>query len=196
MGKMLRVVVALAAALMSVLGVATSSAPAVTWHNTGGTTAFTTWMDATSYTSSGVTLSCPNLMGTATLPTTTVTPTLTMTFTVTTGSGCTVGGISASVGCTQKFTGEDGIGLITGVMHSTCSVYESGTKVCHLQGTQSSYYINGPADTTGFVFTVTPGTLFSAPVGGACPLGSNEQVAASHTKIHFLGGVPRITRTA
>lgn len=181
--------------LLSVLGALTSSAGAITWHNSGATT-FTGTGNGATFETTGLQLSCTGSDVTGTVPATTSGALFrssgTLTFT-----GCTAAGSPATSECSYTLTGtmQDGTGMgsvITGFMDVTCNTYISNTPFCHTAGTVSGSYSNTvPA-------AVTSSTGGSLIVRGAnCVGGTGDLIHLSPRTITSKStNPPTITRTA
>ena len=208
MTKITRIVV-LATALMSLFAAATSTAGAVTWHNTGDT-AFTGTGGAGTLSSTGVSLTCSSADGTGT---TGPTPFVGATWTGATGTvtftGCRLAGITTSVTCTGSLTGTTWIAgppsVTSGSGDTTCNVTQGGIKICHIEGTAPGTYTNPSGGTNGKSTVLASTTLKTTnPASGTCPLGNGDSASitsATATITAATGGPgplhqgPIITRT-
>jgi hypothetical protein len=192
----------LVAALMSLFAVMSSTAGAVTWHNTGNT-AFTATGGAGTLSSTGVALNCSGSSATGTAPALTVGATLAVSGTVT-FSGCLLSGQSVGVDCGYTLTGTSQSGTTTsGTVDATCGVYLATIKICHIAGTVSGSYVNPSGATAGKLSTVTGGTLRTSNGASNCPLGNGDLSHLSPLNFSVSAGTggsgtlgPIITRTA
>jgi hypothetical protein len=199
----------LVAALMSLFAIASSSAGAVTWHNSGDT-AFTAAGVAGTLGVTGVNLACPSSSATGTSPSASQVgssadlATGTITF-----SGCTLSGIPTHVACGYTLTGTalDGTTVVTGTAAVNCSVTQFGSEICKIEGTTPGNYTNPVNPSTfGKVSVPASSTLRTTNgTAGSCPLGVNEPsslTAQTFTISSATGGAttphlgPRISRTA
>jgi hypothetical protein len=197
-------IVVLVMALMSPLGMA-ASAEAVTWDNLGNT-AFTATAGALAFTSTGVQLTCTTSTSTGTAAAVATGAVLTVPLTAV-FSPCHLAGVASALECRQTFTGttQDGGlgGPITGTLDTTCSLYQSGTKVCHILGALSASYLT-PVSSFGGSFTSVTGSLLAVIHGsnGTCPLGDADPLHVPPTSRRIISatggsgfGGPRFTRT-
>jgi hypothetical protein len=130
MSKLSRLAV-LVVGLMSLFGVLSSSAGAVSWDNSGAT-AFTASTGPGTLTSTGVPLSCSGATATGTAPATAISLTYFVSGTVT-FNGCKLSNIATVVECGYTWTGltQDGVGMgsiITGSVDVTCDVMQFNTR--------------------------------------------------------------------
>lgn len=199
-----------AAALLSVIGALSSTAGAVTWHNSGDTT-FQATTGTGTLSSTGTSLTCPGTVGHAT-GTVAATPAGGATWAAMTGTwtwGTCVLGVSGwTVDCDYTFTAQSQSGAVTsGAFDVTCGLYLVGNKLCHLGGTITGSYTNqSPPFTWGQLTFNTGGNLTTSNgPSGTCPLGSDDRVhltemnyalniASGGPPPYHLG--PIITRTA
>jgi len=195
MSRIMRFAV-LVASLMSLFAVMSSTAGAVTWHNSGSTT-FTATAGAGTLSSTGASLACTSASGTGTAPASTVGVTYSVSGTAT-FSGCTLSGISTGVDCGYTLTGTSQSGSVTsGTVDVTCGVYQFGTKLCHIGGSVSGTYTN-PVSGVGVLNLATGGNLIlSNGPTGTCPLGNGDRGHLSALAFRTTSANPPIiTRTA
>jgi hypothetical protein len=196
----------LVAALASLFAVMSSTAGAVTWHNTGDT-AFTATSNAGTLTSTAVTLGCAGAdgIGSVTGGSPFVGNTLNVDATIGFTS-CTLSGQTVSVECGVTLTGtawDSGTPAVTtGTADVTCGVYLTGTKICHIEGNVHGHYINASGTTPG-VLTVTPSSNLTLTNGaaGTCPLGNGDKGSLTHLSFNVEPDAaapfgPILTRTA
>ena len=203
--------VVLVTAIASLAAVMSSTAGAVTWHNTGDT-AFTATAGAGTLAATGVSLTCPSGTGTGTLGSApTVGHTITVSGTVH-YNGCLTAGIATTIECGYTLTGTSQTGstghLVTsGNIDVTCSLTQFGAKLCHIENHSplTGSYANPTTNAAPGRLTVSAGVLrvTNGPTG-SCPLGSND--TATLTEQTFVvttatgGPVPHtgpiVTRTA
>jgi hypothetical protein len=185
--------VVLAIGLVSLLGILSSSAGAVTWHNTGAT-AFTATAGPGTLTGTGAPLQCTGATTADTVPALTVGTVLTISGTAT-FTGCTLG-TTATVSCKKKWTFFNSGPLSVGVDVS-CDIYQFGTKICGVAGSVSGIYTNPTGATPGKLALNTGGSLtLSNGTSGTCPLGPGEASHLSALTFNVSSGSsPIITRT-
>ncbi len=186
----------LVVALIGALGALSSSAGAVTWHNTGST-AFTATSGPFTFSTTSAGLNCTGSTSTGTAPSTTVGVTYSMTMT-TTFSGCTLGGVTTGWECNERFTMTSQSGGVTsGTLDVTCGIYQYNSKLCHMGGSWPATYTN-PVLGVGVLDLVTGGNLFfSNATAGTCPFGNGDRMHASAvTRRTTSANPPVITRTA
>ncbi len=184
----------LVSSLLSLLATMTSTAGAVTWHNSGST-AFTATTGAGTLSSTSAALNCTSGTQTGTAPALTVGVTYAVSGTAT-FSGCSLGGVATGIDCGFTFTGTSQSGSVTsGTADVTCRVYQFNSQLCHLEGTVSAVYTNGPV---GVFFWATGGNVVSTDTSlGHCPLGHGDRVHLSAWTFRTTSAnPPRITRTA
>jgi hypothetical protein len=177
MSRITRLAVLLAA-LLSLCGVMSSTANAVTWHNTGDS-AFTATGGAGTFTSTAVTFGCSGGDLSGTVPATPLRGgTLAVSATYI-GTGCTLSNQQVTVDCGYTFTWTVWVSgsrsITSGDADVTCSIYLAGTKICHLGGPVPTDYVN-PSGTTPGSFTITTNsdlTVSKGPIGN-CPLGTGD----------------------
>lgn len=195
MGKLARFVV-LVTALMSLVGVASSTAGAVTWDNSGSTT-FTATAGASTLSSTSAALSCTGATATGTAPNNVVGLTYSVSGTAT-FSGCSLGGISTGVDCGYTFTGTSQTSSVTsGSFDLTCGVYQFGAKICHIGGSMPGSYTN-PVGGVGVITIPTNALVFVRDATAVrCPLGNGDRGHSSHMTFRTTSATPPvITRTA
>jgi hypothetical protein len=203
MGRFLRIAVPLVA-LLSMLAAFSSSAGAVTWHNTGDSHFLATG-GAGTLASTGATLGCVGSDGTGTAPSaSSVGATLIVsgTFAFT---GCTLSGQSIGFECGYTFTGTSWVAgtpaVTSGNFDLTCGWYLSGTKVCHIEGSIPAHYTNPNGATSGKLVTTTSTNVFvtNGPVS-SCLLGNGDAVHLTALTFNISDTVqplgPVFTRTA
>ncbi len=183
--------------LVASLGAASSSAVAVTWHNTGAT-AFTATSGPFTLSSTGAAFNCTGSTSTGTAPGganvgTVYSMTMTTTF-----SGCSLSNVAIGWDCADRFTATSQSGAVTsGTLDVTCGMYEFGAKICHLGGSVSATYTN-PVSGVGVLSLATGGNLiFSNGTSGTCILGNGDRAHLSAvTRRTTSASPPVITRTA
>jgi len=182
--------------LLSLSALASTTANAVTWHNSGDT-AFTATAGPPSYSVTGASLSCTSATLSGTAPTTTVG----LTYTVSaTGSynGCSFAGTSMSIECSYKFTGTALHGsTATGSTDVTCGFYSFNAKICHVAGARPSTYEN-PSGSAPGVLTLSTSNLIISNGASSCMFGNNDVIEFSpqiYTVTSGTGG-PVLARTA
>lgn len=195
----------LVVALTSLFAVMSSTAGAVTWHNSGDST-FTATAGAGTLSSTSAGLACP-AGGTAT-GTVAATPAVVpvgawsaVTGTVT-WTGCTLGVSGYAVDCAYTLTASTwtaGTPATTGGSADvTCGVYLAGAKFCHISGSVTGTYSNPVGATKGSLAIATGGslTVVNGPAG-SCPLGNGDtgHLSASTFTVTSGTGGPVITRT-
>lgn len=194
----------LVVALTSLFAVMSSTAGAVTWHNSGDSTfTATTGPGTLSSTSAG--LACPSGTATGTVAATpavvpvgnwsAVTGTVTWT-------NCTLGVGGYSVDCAYTLTASTwtaGSPATTGgTADVTCGVYLATSKFCHISGSVTGTYSNPVGTTKGSLAIATGGSLVLANgPAGTCPLGNGDvgHLSASTFTVTSGTGGPVITRT-
>jgi hypothetical protein len=182
--------------LMSLLGIASATAGAVTWHNSGSTV-FTATAGASTLSSTSTGLNCTGATATGTAPAGSIGPTYSVSGTAT-FTGCVLLGILTGVDCGYTLTGTTQSGSVTsGAVDVTCGVYQFGTKICHIGGSASGTYTN-PVSGVGVLSLATGGNLIlSNGTSGTCPLGNGDRGHLSALTFRTTSAVPPvITRTA
>lgn len=194
---------------VSLAGVWSSTAGAVTWHNSGDTT-FSAATNSFPLASTGAGLAC---LGSTATGTVSGSPFVGATWKAIhgtlTSSGCVLGVPNWTVDCTYDFTASGAIGspqAITGDLDMTCGFFIVGTEFCHVTGTAAAVYTNPVPTSIPGKLTITTGGNLIATNGpaGSCPLGSNDKthLAALNYNISAATGGPtphlgpNITRTA
>jgi hypothetical protein len=194
MSKIMRVCV-LVASLMSLFGVMSSSAGAVTWSNDGGTS-FTATGGPRTLSGGGLSLICTSSDATGTAATGPFTGAVWSAMTVTVrATGCTIAGIPTAQHCTYTFTAtaQPVPPVTNGISHTTCVLSQGATKICHIEGTEAAHYI-GHTDPRLTLTHSTTLTATNVPPGN-CPLGHGSPVTASHYTVTLTSPVPpTITR--
>jgi hypothetical protein len=191
------------AALTSLFAMMSSTAGAVTWHNTGDQH-FSATGGAGTLSSTAVTLGCTGSDATGTVPASPfVGQTLAVSGTIL-FTGCTISGSATSVECGYTLTGttQPTANITTGTADVTCGVYLTGTKICHIEGNVHGHYINASGTTPG-VLTVTPSSNLTLTNGaaGTCPLGNGDKGSLTHLSFNVEPDAaapfgPILTRTA
>ena len=188
----------LVTALMSLFAVMSSTAGAVTWHNSGDTNFHATGGPGTlSIGANNLACSGSTATGDAPLGSTVITNYLvrgTVTF-----SPCTLAGQATTVGCEYTLTAISQSGSVTsGVADVTCvaRLTASGTGLCHIAGSTGGQYTNPTATTTpGKVTLFASSTLVVTNSTANCPLGTGNGNLTEQT-ITFTHRGPILTRTA
>jgi hypothetical protein len=208
MSKIARHVLLITTMTAALASLSSSTAGAVTWHNTGSASFHATGGGLSlAITGSGGTnlFTCTSSTATGAAPVGSfATPIYSITGTVT-YSPCSVGGTQMNVHCGSTFTGAlwtAGTPAVTvGNMDLTCVMRFTGssTPICHIAGAAPTHYVNPNGATPGR-FTLTPGTLTVSPASSSCSLfvGSFTSAAGDmgeQTLTHSSGG-PVLTRTA
>ncbi|WP_445147627.1 hypothetical protein [Baekduia sp. Peel2402] len=205
MSKIARRAVLVAAAL-SLLAALSSTASAVTWHNTGNT-AYTASIGPGTLSASGTSYVCSSGTMTATV---TSTPFVGAIWAGETGTATFTGGPCGSVNidCSFKVTAYAWTNIVPAVTHAivdtTCGAYTGGTKVCQIVGTINSIATNPTGATAGTVTSQTgPGLFVTDATPGSCPLGNGVAADLTVMKATITNGSggggnlgPIITRTA
>lgn len=198
--------VVLLTAVVSLVGVMSSAAGAVTWHNTGST-AFTASMGPETLSATGANYACTGASATgAAAGGSTVSAVYSMTGTIT-YNGCVLAGTSVLITCGYTLTSvlQPAASTTTGNVDLTCGWTvggDPGTQLCHVSGSRHFIYANpGHRDATWGVLTLT--TTSTMTIGGSsCPVGANDTfhvsegtfVVSAATGPTTMG--PIITRTA
>lgn len=197
----------LVAALMSLFAVMSSSAGAVTWHNTGDT-AFTATSGAGTLSVTSASLACT---GSDASGTTAATPFVGATWAAATGTAtftnCAIAGIPTSVDCGYTLTASSQSGGVSsGNVDANCGVYQFGAQICVIHGQTPGSYTNPSGTTAGKLTLNHSATLKTTNgSGGTCPLGANEPstlTTFTYTITNATGGAstphlgPIVTRTA
>jgi hypothetical protein len=181
----------------SLFAAMSSTAGAVTWHNSGST-AFTATAGAVTLSSTGANLSCSSATATGTAPAMTVGAVYSVSGTATFNT-CLLSGITTGVDCGYTLTGTTQSGSVTsGPVDVTCGVYQFGTKLCHLEGTVSATYSN-PVSGVGVLIWATGGNVVATDASPMvhCPLGNGDRGHLSLWTFRTTSASPPvITRTA
>jgi hypothetical protein len=197
MSKISRLAV-LVVGLVSLFGILSASAGAVTWHNMGSTT-FTATAGAGTLSSTGASLGCVTATGTGTAPVLTVGNVYNVSGTAT-FNNCVLSGIATGVDCAYTLTGNNLDGgnvmgsVVTGSVDVTCGVYQFGTKICHISGSTGGTYTNNVPG----VLTIAASSSLITSNGptGSCPLGNGDAGALTHlTFTTTSANPPTLTRT-
>jgi hypothetical protein len=192
----------LVTALASLLGIMSSAASAVTWHNTGSTS-FTATGGPGTLSRGSVSLACTGSSATGTAPGgSTVATNYTVSGTIT-FSPCTLSGQNTYVHCTYTLTGTAfAAGVTAGSAGVTCvaRLTATNTALCHIEGSTPGSYTNPSGATAGKVTINASNTLTVTNSSSPCPLGTGSG-ALTHQTITVTGGSPTslgpvINRTA
>jgi hypothetical protein len=197
----------LVAASLSVLAALSSTASAVTWHNTGNT-AYTASIGSGTLSATGASFVCNSGTMTATVA---ATPYVGFIWAGETGTATFTSGVCGSnitVDCAFTVTAYAWTNLSPAVTHAnvdtSCGAYQFGTKVCVIQGAIASIATNPVGSTAGTVTSQTGGGLIVTNAGATtCPLGNGDPAHLSVMKATIINGTggsghlgPIITRTA
>ncbi len=182
--------------LMSLFGIMSATAGAVTWHNTGSTN-FTATTGPGTLSSTNSALSCTGGSATGDAPTGSTVGTTYLVRGTVTFSGCVLAGITLGVDCGYTLTGttQPAAGQTTGTVDLTCGLYSFGAEICHLAGNAHGIYTNGNPGT----LTITTGgnIITSNPASGSCVLGNGDRAHLSELTFRTTSASPpSITRTA
>jgi hypothetical protein len=198
----------LVAAMMSLFAMLSSSAGAVTWHNTGDTAFTASSTTASSLSVTGVFLTCTGGDATGTAPAGPVSGT---TYTLATGSmsftNCLGLSLPTPITCGYSLTTSTApVGLVfSGTADILCSVTQFGTEICKIEGQTASSYTNPSGTTAGKLTLSHSSTLRTTNgTGGTCPLGAGEPLTLTTQVFTITAGTggptphlgPKITRTA
>ncbi len=185
--------------LLSLFGITSATAGAVTWHNTGSTN-FTATAGPVSLSSTGTQWNCTGATATGDAPAGASVGALynirgTLTF-----SGCSLSGINTGIDCAFALTGatQPAAGQTTGDLDLTCRMYQFNAQICHIGGSLHTFYTN-PVSGVGVLTTTTGGNLVTTDVpsaGGSCPLGTDRVHVSEWTLRTTSATPPIITRTA
>jgi hypothetical protein len=199
MSRISRVVV-LVAALMSMFGVLSSTAGAVTW-DVSGPEVFTAHGGPGSLSGAGKTLSFTGATATAAVTATMFTG---ATFPVIHGgivlSGATIAGTPYAVSCTYGFTatGQTGTtvsGTLDLIAPNGCDATVGGVPSCRIEGTTPGIYHNPEAGAEARLTLPASSTLVTTNSTSACPLGNGTTVSLTALSFTVTGAGPTITRT-
>ena len=198
MTRAMRVVV-LVTALMSLFAAVSTTAGAVTWHNTGDT-AFTATGGAATPAATGesVTCSSSDFRGT-----TGASPFVGATWAAATGTGaftgCKLAGVTTAITCAYTFTATAWAAgppsVTSGVADATCALAQGGVTVCHIEGATPGTYTNPSGTTKGKLTLSASNTLKTTnPASGTCPLGNGDPFSLTMQTINVTsatgGGDP------
>lgn len=191
----------LAAALVSALAAMTSTAGAVTWHNSGDT-AFTATSPAFTFSATNANLSCGTQVVTGV-----VTPTpsvgvvfaaITMTWTA---PSCLFVGNNMPWECKRTFTATAQAGSVTsGTLDTTCTIFAGSSAACEISGSVPATYTN-----PGGLHLPTSSSLVTQRTPGGCVIGYGGDVLEISAMVltieNATGGPfphqgPVLTRTA
>jgi hypothetical protein len=189
--------------LMSFFGVMTSTASAVTWHNTGSTS-FTATAGPNTFTFGSSTLSCAGGQVTGTVPGGSTVGAVYSVSGTAIDSGCTFAGQTMYVHCNFTLTAFSQSGSVTaGNTVETCvlKLTASNQALCVLTGPVSGTYTNPIGATPGraTLFASNTLTVSNPPGGGSCPAGTGP-ASVTHKTGTVSSGTPTpfgpiITRT-
>jgi hypothetical protein len=193
MSKIMRLCV-LVVSLMSLFGVMSSAAGAVTWSNDGGH-AFTATAGPGTLSGGGLSLACTGGTATGTMA---ASPFVGAIWDAATGAvtfnACTIAGVPTTVNCsyTLTATGQSTPAVTNGLLDVTCNVVQGGTKICHIEGSTAAHYINHPDPR---LTVTTSNTLKTTNAVGSCPLGNNGTTHLSEFTFTMTSATPpTITR--
>ncbi|MCW2992540.1 MAG: hypothetical protein JWQ18_35 [Conexibacter sp.] len=209
MSRYARVVV-LVVSLVSVFGVMSAAAGAVTWTNSGDT-AFTATVVGGTLSSTGSSGSCP--AGATATGTVASSPFVGNTWAGLTSTGtasnCTLAGVSTTLRCSYTLTAQSWVSgmpaVTTGTADINCDMTQFGTTICRLTGTGSGSYTNPLSPSTFGKATSGTGSLkVSNGTSGTCPMGNGDSVSVTHGTSTITGATggptphlgPTITRTS
>ncbi len=182
--------------LASLLGIASATAGAVTWHNSGST-AFTATAGSRTLSSTGAALNCASATATGTAPALTSGATYAVSGTATL-AGCSLAGVATLTECSYTFTATSQSASVTsGTVDLTCGWYQFNSKLCHTGGTVSATYTN-PSSGVGVLALATGGSIVTSNgTSGTCPLGNGDRAHLSAMTFRTTSANPPvITRTA
>jgi hypothetical protein len=194
MSRLMRLAV-LVLGLVSLSGMVSSSAGAVTWDNSGAT-AFTATAGSSTLSSTSANLSCTSATSTATA----LNNVVGLTYAVTgaaTYNGCTLSGIATTFHCgfTFTFTAQFGTGMgaqITGGVDMDCSISQFTVPICRAAGSLVGLFKNLTPAVKNFV----GGLRVTNAASGTCPLGNGDAAQVSSTTFTVTSASsPTITRT-
>jgi hypothetical protein len=203
MSRIIRVVV-LATALISAMAALTSSAGAVTWHNSGSTSFTATAGPGSLNVTGALGLSCTSSTATGVAGTISTAATWKAVHGTVLFNGCLSGGVPSPTSCTYDLTALSWTGptpaVTTTVADVDCAVFQFNAKVCNIAGQVHSTYTN-PHGTPGRLSLFHPGALRT---GASCVAGiggPNEPATLTSQTFTVTTGSPStsgpiITRTA
>ena len=179
------------AALMSLFAALSSTAGAVTWHNTGSTS-YTATGGPITISRGSVSLSCSGSTATGTYPGgSIVAPDVTYIQTVY-YSPCTLSGQNAALHCVLGRTGYAFmVGIQILLLNRFCEtvLVATGTKLCVMKGTSNGSYTNPSGATHGrFTDNATAALTVTNSVN-PCPLGTGSG-SMTHETLTVTGGSP------
>jgi hypothetical protein len=191
MSKIMRMCV-LVASLVSLFGVMSSSAGAVTWVNDGGH-AFTATAGSGTLSGGGLSLVCPNATATGTMAASGfVGPVWSAASGTATFNGCTIAGIPTGVHCSYTLTAAtQTLPVTNGNVDVTCRAYQGGTNICHIHGATPGHYINPPH---ARLILTHSNTLRTTNSVGNCPLGVGNATLTRQEFTLTSANAPIITR--
>jgi hypothetical protein len=205
MSRITRVAV-LATALMSLFGVLSSTAGAVVWHNNNDT-AFTATAGASTFTVTGVSLTCGGANATGTAPAGSFTGATYTAMTLNANyTGCKLSGLDTAVSCGLTFTTSavEISNTFDGSIHVNCGLTQFGTEICRIEGITSGSYKNpdgGILPTNGRLNFSHSNTLRTTNGTGAmCIMAPGEPLTLTAHQFVITGGGltrkgPTIVRT-
>jgi hypothetical protein len=185
MSKLMRFAV-LVVSLLSLFGVLSSAAGAVTWTNTGDT-AFTATGGPMTFSGGGLSWICT---GSDWSGTTGSSPFVGAIYRAVTGhgdyTGCSIASVSTAVTCDYTLTATSWAAgppaVTSGNVDLTCNVTQGGTKICHIEGQTASHYVNPTATAFGKFVMTESSTLKMTNAVGSCPFGNNvTETLSMHT---------------
>jgi hypothetical protein len=180
MSKITRIAV-LVISLVSLFGVLSSAAGAVTWTNTGQTR-FTATAGAGTLTGGATNLTCSSADGAGTAPTSAAGAVADVAHFTLIFTGCSLAGQSATEHCTATVTALTFIspGMTYYDIDLLCTVYQLGQKTCQIEGSTPGTYTNGAAG----VFALSHSSTLRVTNGAvACRLGNG--VSGTLTPLSF-----------
>lgn len=189
MSRISRLVV-IVTALTSLYAALSPTAGAVTWTN-DGSTVFTATGGQGTLTSGGNPISCTGGDASGSAPASSTSTTYSISGTIL-FTGCTTAGIPSTIECNYVLTATTLVSsIVTGNVDSTCALYVSSTKLCHIFVFAHGQYRNHPV----------PGTLVMTTTDLAGVTGVNCPVAGGghRTQLDFQttsAAPPTITRAA
>jgi hypothetical protein len=192
MSKIMRTWV-LVVSLMSLFGVMSASAGAVTWVNDGGST-FTATGGPGTLSGGGLSLICGSSDATGTVA---ANPFVGSQWSAASGTlrftNCNIAGVPTNAHCNYTLTAMNQVGSATlGSADVTCDLTQGGTKICHVQGGTPAHYINPP---DARLILTESGTLRTTDGVGSCPLGSGGATTLTQQTVTLTSAnAPRITR--
>jgi hypothetical protein len=187
MSKIMRFAL-LAMSLVSLFGVLSSAAGAVTWTNTGQTafTATSGPLTLTSPTSGIASCGGGDASGATRTPVSGVGAAIaagTIIFT-----NCRTAGLATGLHCDYTLTANAfAAGVASGNADLTCGLFVAGREICHIEGPTAFSYTNGAAGVLALPHSNTL-VVTNGSGGGSCPLGSNDRVTLSPLTFRVTSG--------